>query len=76
MLETAQDEHLAAIRAAVRDSHPLTLAYQALSDREPRRRRARPLALEARGDLTYLRAYCYLAEAELTFRLDRVTAVE
>jgi predicted DNA-binding transcriptional regulator YafY len=36
-------------------------------------RRVRPLWLEQRGDLYYLHAYCYRAEAERVFRLDRVT---
>lgn len=38
--------------------------------------RVRPLWLEQRGDLYYLHTYCYRAEAERTFRLDRVTHYE
>jgi hypothetical protein len=36
----------------------------------------RPLWLEQRADLYYLHAYCYRAEAERVFRLDRVMGFE
>jgi hypothetical protein len=39
-------------------------------------RRVRPLWLEQRGELYYLHAYCYRAEGERVFRLDRVTDFE
>ncbi|MFN8505350.1 WYL domain-containing protein [Kouleothrix sp.] len=40
------------------------------------RRTVRPLALEARAEGWYLRAYCCARQAERTFRLDRIGAVE
>jgi predicted DNA-binding transcriptional regulator YafY len=42
----------------------------------PRRRTVQPLWLEQRGNLHYLHGYCYLAEADRVFRLDRVLDVE
>jgi hypothetical protein len=67
---------LQAVHNALRHGRPLLITYQTLGDPAPRLRRIRPHSLEQRGELYYLRAYCYLAEAELTFRLDRVTAIE
>lgn len=67
---------LQAIHHALRHGRPLHITYQTLGDPTPRLRRIRPHSLEQRGELHYLRAYCYLAEAELTFRLDRVIAFE
>ncbi|MCP4358117.1 MAG: WYL domain-containing protein, partial [Chloroflexi bacterium] len=54
---------------------PLTLNYQALHAPTPKQHIVEPLRLEQRGDLFYLYAYSYRAEANLTFRLDRLTAI-
>jgi predicted DNA-binding transcriptional regulator YafY len=35
-------------------------------------RQVQPLRLEKRGSLYYLHAYCYRAETNLTFRMDRI----
>ena len=42
----------------------------------PARRTVRPLALEQRDAYWYLRAYCCARQAERTFRLDRIVALE
>lgn len=64
------------LRAAVADEQTVTLDYWPPGAAEPRRHVVEPLRLEARDRLTYLIAYSYRAEATLTFRLDRVRAVE
>lgn len=63
------------IEQALLDDHALTIAYQSPADKSPRSRRIQPLRLEQRGELVYLHAYCYLAERNLTFRLDRIHQV-
>lgn len=63
---------LDAVGEALTHGRDLTLYYQALGEVAPRLRRVRPLRLERRGDLYYLHADCDLAQAERTFRLDRV----
>jgi predicted DNA-binding transcriptional regulator YafY len=50
----------------------IDLTYQALGECTPTCRRVYPLRLEERGSLVHLHAYCTLAEANRTFRLDRV----
>jgi proteasome accessory factor C len=35
-------------------------------------RRIRPLIIHCQGDVLYVNAYCYRAQAERTFRLDRI----
>lgn len=73
--EGAVDEGLVAVvETAVAEGSALTIDYQGLGDPGPRRRTIEPLRLEQRGALTYLHAYCRLAEAERVFRLDRITA--
>lgn len=75
-LRPPDDDLLRAVADALRHDRTLTITYRTLGDSAPRVRRVRPHSLEQRGELTYLRAWCYLAEAELTFRLDRVTSFE
>lgn len=60
------------IAQAIKTESALTIAYQALGEIKPSLRRIQPLRLESRGNLYYLHAYCYRAETNLTFRLDRV----
>ncbi len=71
--KTEADGLLTAVQAALSTGEALTLHYQGLGDDSPRCRTVSPLRLEQRGALTYLHAYCHLAEAERVFRLDRVT---
>lgn len=67
--------HLAQIEKAIASHCPLTIAYQALGEPEPRLRHIQPHHLENQDNLYYLHAYCYLAEAERIFRLDRLSAI-
>lgn len=71
-LHPPDENLLRAVADALSHDRTLTITYKTLGDPAPRVRRIRPHSLEQRGELTYLRAWCYLAEAELTFRLDRV----
>lgn len=65
---------LTAVRAAVAQERELLLAYQALGETTPRQRRVEPHRLEETAWGLYLHGYCYLAEANRVFRLDRVHA--
>jgi len=67
---------LATIRQAIWDETSLNIYYRALSSQQPSWREIQPLRLEQRRDLTYLHAYCLRAEANLTFRLDRIYDIE
>lgn len=67
---------LATIRQAIWDETTLNIHYRALSSQQPSWREVQPLRLEQRRDLTYLHAYCLRAEANLTFRLDRIYDIE
>jgi hypothetical protein len=69
-------EWLAAVQQAIEQEIDLEIAYQALGDGKPSRRRITPLRLEQRGSLHYLHAYCCRAETNLTFRLDRIHNIE
>jgi hypothetical protein len=60
------------ISQAIATQSALTIAYQALGDLKASYRQVQPLRLEKRGNLYYLHAYCYRAETNLTFRLDRI----
>ncbi len=64
-------EVLALVRRAIEHETLLHGVYQSLGDHQPRFRRLLPIRLEQRGELYYLHAYCYQAEAELVYRLDR-----
>jgi len=64
------------ISQAIETDSVLTIAYQALGEAKPSRRQVQPLRLENRGNLYYLSAYCYRAETNLTFRLDRISKLD
>lgn len=68
----ADSQLLAAIQQAMIEERLLEIAYQALGDSRASRRQVEPLRLERRGELYYLHAYCYRAEANRVFRLDRI----
>jgi proteasome accessory factor C len=63
---------VAAIKPALAQGETVHIAYQSLVDRQPYWREVFPLRLEQHGNLYYLHAYCHLAEANRTFRLDRI----
>ena len=69
-------ETLDLIRQAVYDETPLLICYQALGEIQPTWREVHPLRLDQHGALYYLHAYCLRAEANRTFRLDRITQLE
>ncbi len=64
------------VQQAIEKEKPLTIQYQALTERKPSYRQIQPLRLDHRGQLNYLDAYCYRAETNLTFRLDRISGIE
>jgi hypothetical protein len=63
------------LRRAIQEGANIGVTYQSLADYRPRYRRLHPLRLEERGNLLYLHAYCYQAETNLTFRLDRIKSL-
>ncbi|MCA9868601.1 MAG: WYL domain-containing protein [Anaerolineae bacterium] len=67
---------VAQLRAAVAEERTVALDYWPAGAAESKRHVVEPLRLEERDQLIYLTAYSYRAEATLTFRLDRVQAVE
>jgi len=66
-------ELVAAIQHAIAGELEMVISYQTLGEPAPRQREVQPLSLAQQGTLYYMKAYCYLAEAERTFRLDRIT---
>lgn len=66
---------LRTLRRAQVAGRAVVIAYDAADGGEPRRRTIRPLELEARDGLWYIRAYCYARRAERVFRLDRIVAL-
>lgn len=68
-------KRLETIQQAIIRETPLEIEYQALADHKPSPRRIQPLRLEQHGSLHYLHAYCYRAETNLTFRLDRLKTI-
>ena len=64
------------IERAIRKQTTLTLRYNALNAPESKQHTIEPHRLEKRGQLYYLHAYSYRAEANLTFRLDRIVTLE
>ena len=67
------DGLLTAVREALDHNYQLAIAYQSLGELLPRYRTVQPLRLTENNGLHYLEAYCYLAEANRVFRLDRVS---
>lgn len=65
-------ETVARLQKAINEQKPLLIEYQSLGDYRPQFRRIQPYRLEEREPLYYLYAYCYRAEADLTFRVDRI----
>ncbi len=65
-----------AIKEAIIANSTLHIAYRAAGLCEVRWHEIEPLRLETRAALTYLHAYSYRAQANRTFRLDRITAIK
>lgn len=63
---------VALIRATLAEGEELEIAYQGLGEASPRWRRVEPHWLEEKEWGLYLHGYCYLAEANRVFRLDRI----
>ncbi|MCB8980677.1 MAG: WYL domain-containing protein [Ardenticatenaceae bacterium] len=63
------------IRSAIIKEQTINLTYQAMSESKASLRQVQPLRLEQRGNLYYLYAYCFRAEMNLTFRLDRIKEI-
>lgn len=63
---------ISTVQKAIVQEATLLITYQALGDHKPTARTIQPLFLEERGALFYLTAYCFRAEMNLTFRLDRI----
>lgn len=57
---------------AMQNQAQIRICYRAFNAPEPKWHTVEPLRLEQVGDLYYLTAYSYRAEANLTFRLDRI----
>ncbi|MCP4425326.1 MAG: WYL domain-containing protein [Chloroflexi bacterium] len=70
--KTIPPQWVETVRRAIANDQTISLAYQALGECSPSCRHIQPLRLEERGSLFYLYAYCFRAEANRTFRLDRV----
>lgn len=64
------------ISQAIGQQTTLTIHYLPLNAQEPKRHTLDPHRLEKRGELYYLHAYSHRAEANLTFRLDRISQIE
>lgn len=64
------------VQQALADGCLLAIAYQGLGELLPRYRIVQPLRLTEQDSLYYLTAYCYLAEANRVFRLDRITTYQ
>lgn len=72
-LAPPDDNWLDQIGRAIMAESRLEIEYQSPADYQPRYRSIQPLRLERQGELYYLHAYCYRAEANLVFRLDRIS---
>ena len=64
------------IECAIQKQNRLSIHYRALTAPEPKQHIIEPHRLEKRGQLYYLHAYSTRAEANLTFRLDRILLLE
>lgn len=65
----------ATIEAAVRSGESLTMTYAGATADEVTERTIAPLSIDAVDGRAYLEAYCFLAGARRTFRLDRILAI-
>lgn len=63
---------LETVHAALANETTLSIYYQSVAAHQPSWRQVQPLRLEERETLYYLYAYCYRAETNLTFRMDRI----
>ena len=70
--QPVSDELVKVIRAALATEQEMLVDYGGLGDKVPRERRLEPHWLEKGEGGIYLHAYCYLAEANRVFRLDRI----
>lgn len=68
-------EWLQTVRHAINAEETLKIMYQPLGDVKPSHRRIQPLRLEERDTLFYIVAYCFRAEMNLTFRMDRIASI-
>lgn len=66
----------AAVDTALAGRRELEITYASATRDEVTRRRIQPVRLHAIDGLVYLEAYCLLADARRTFRLDRVVNAE
>jgi hypothetical protein len=69
-------DSLPIIEAALANGHNLDLHYYAASTDRLTHRIVEPYRLEWRGDTPYLIGFCHHAQAERTFRVDRIRAIE
>ncbi|MDW8215529.1 MAG: WYL domain-containing protein [Roseiflexaceae bacterium] len=65
---------LETLRRAIAQRRTVTIEYDTGGEGRVERRIVRPLELDQRSNVWYLRAYCLRRRAERTFRLDRVRA--
>ncbi len=63
------------LQTAIAHGSVLHIAYRAAASRQDKWHAIEPLRLESRANLAYLHAYSRRAQANRTFRLDRITAV-
>lgn len=68
----AESDAAAAVRAAVRDGHAVTLEYYSASRDSLSARTVDPIRVVLVGDNSYLEAWCRTAEAVRLFRFDRI----
>ena len=61
---------------AIETAQPIQIHYQGLTDEKPRWRTVEPEWIETRNQLTYLHAFCHVADDERVFRVDRIRAIE
>lgn len=74
--EHGSTEHLAAIRASLRDRRKLRLVYRKSGSATPGERVVCPYALVAAGGMLYVIAHCEQGKSIRVFRMDRVEEAE
>jgi len=75
-LRTPGDEHLEALRGAVRDRRVVRLVYRSGSKAETTERLVEPWAVVGARGAWYLHAWCRAAQAPRHFRLDRIRELD
>ncbi len=73
---TLPDDPVAALRAALGQRRAVQVVYQAAQAATPTPRTVRPLRLELIGAHWYLHAFCLAKQRALTFRVDRMQALQ